>query len=173
MKVLFIGGTGNISAAVSRQAIDRGIELFLLNRGKRISTIAGAKSIVGDITHPEDVQSVLKGHTWDAVVNWIAFNEQDIKRDFELFSGKTQQYVFISSASVYQKPLAFPIVTESTPLANPFWQYSRDKIACEMALQSYYRQEQFPVTIVRPSLTYDTVIPVPIGGWTDTQLLIG
>jgi nucleoside-diphosphate-sugar epimerase len=171
MKVLFIGGTGNISTSVSRHAVDRGIELYLLNRGKRISNIAGVKSIIGDITHPEEINSVLKEHTWDAVVNWIAFHEQDIARDFELFHGKTKQYIFISSASVYQKPLAFPIVTESTPLANPFWQYARDTIACEMALNSYYRQERFPVTIVRPSLTYDTVIPVPIGGWTDYTIV--
>ena len=171
MKVLFIGGTGNISTSVSRQAIDRGIELYLLNRGKRISAIPGAQSIVGDMTQSKEVESVLKGHTWDAVVNWIAFTEQDIKRDYELFHGKTKQYIFISSASAYQKPLAFPFVTESTPLANPFWQYSRDKIACEMALNSYYRQEQFPITIVRPSLTYDTVIPVPIGGWMDYTIV--
>ncbi len=171
MKVLFIGGTGNISASVSRQAIDRGIELYLLNRGKRISNIAGAKSIIGDIARPGEIKSTLNGHTWDAVVNWIAFTEQDIERDYELFRGRTKQYIFISSASVYQKPLAFPIVTESTPLANPFWQYSRNKIACEMALNSYYRQEQFPVTIVRPSLTFDTVIPVPIGGWTDYTIV--
>jgi nucleoside-diphosphate-sugar epimerase len=171
MKVLFIGGTGNISTSVSRQAIGRGIELYLFNRGKRISKIVGAKSIVGDITRYEEIKSALKGHTWDAVVNWIAFNEKDIARDYELFRGKTKQYVLISSASVYQKPLAFPIVTESTPLANPFWQYSRDKIACEMKLNSYYRQEQFPITIVRPSLTYDTVIPVPIGGWTDYTIV--
>ena len=171
MKVLFIGGTGNISTSVSRQAIDRGVELYLLNRGKRISAIPGAKSIVGDMTQSKEVESVLKGHTWDAVVNWIAFTEQDIKRDYELFHGRTKQYVFISSASAYQKPLAFPFVTESTPLANPFWQYSRDKIACEMALNSYYRQEQFPITIVRPSLTYDTVIPVPIGGWMDYTIV--
>jgi nucleoside-diphosphate-sugar epimerase len=155
MKVLFIGGTGNISTSVSRQAIDRGIELSLLNRGKRVSAIPGAKSIVGDINRREDIESVLKGYTWDAVVNWIAFTEQDIARDYELFRGRTKQYVFISSASAYQKPLAFPFVTESTPLANPFWQYSRNKIACEMTLNSYYRQEQFPITIVRPSLTYD------------------
>ena len=167
MKVLFIGGTGNISAAVSRLAVDRGIELYLLNRGKRISTVAGAQSMIGDITHPEEVASVLKGHTWDAVVNWIAFTERDIHRDYELFRDKTMQYIFISSASVYQKPLAFPMVTESTPLTNPFWQYARDKIACEMALNSYYRQDQFPCTIVRPSLTYHTVIPVPIGGGTE------
>jgi nucleoside-diphosphate-sugar epimerase len=171
MKVLFIGGTGNISASVSRQAIDRGIELYLLNRGKRFSKIPGAKSIVGDINRLEDIDSILKGNTWDAVVNWIAFTEQDIKRDYKLFQGKTKQYVFISSASAYQKPLTFPFVTESTPLANPFWQYSRDKIACEMKLNSYYRQERFPITIVRPSLTYDTVIPVPIGGWMEYTIV--
>ena len=157
--------------SVSRQAVESGIELFLLNRGKRIANIAGAESIIADITHPADIKSALKEHTWDAVVNWIAFNEQDIDRDYELFRGKTKQYVFISSASAYQKPLAFPIVTESTPLANPYWQYSRDKIACEMKLNLYYRQEQFPVTIVRPSLTYDTVIPVPIGGWTEYTIV--
>jgi nucleoside-diphosphate-sugar epimerase len=167
MKVLFIGGTGNISTTVSTQAVERGLELFLLNRGKRISTIPGAQSIVGDINRREDIEALLKVHTWDAVVNWIAFTEQDIARDYELFRGRTKQYIFISSASVYQKPLAFPIITESTPLANPFWEYSRNKIACEMALNSYYRQNQFPITIVRPSLTYDTVIPIPIGGWTE------
>jgi nucleoside-diphosphate-sugar epimerase len=171
MKVLFIGGTGNISTTVSKQAVDRGIELFLLNRGKRVSAIPGAKSVIGDINRREDIESVLEGHTWDAVVNWIAYNEQDIIRDYELFDGRTKQYIFISTASAYQKPLAFPYVTESTPLANPFWQYSRNKIACEMALNSYYRQEQFPVTIVRPSLTYDTVIPVPIGGWTEYTIV--
>jgi len=171
MKVLFIGGTGNISAAASAQAVDRGIELYLLNRGKRGLAIPGTQSIIGDIDHYKDRESVLKEHTWDAVVNWIAFTEQDIARDYELFRGKTKQYIFISSASVYQKPLAFPFVTESTPLANPFWQYSRDKIACEMKLNFYYRQEQFPVTIVRPSLTYDTVIPVPIGGWTEYTIV--
>jgi nucleoside-diphosphate-sugar epimerase len=171
MKVLFIGGTGNISASVSRQAIDRGIELYLLNRGKRGLTIPGTKSIIGDINRREDIESVLKGHTWDVVVNWIAFTEQDIERDYKLFRGRTKQYVFISSASAYQKPLTFPFVTESTPLANPFWQYSRDKIACEMKLNTYYKQEQFPITIVRPSLTYDTVIPVPIGGWTEYTIV--
>jgi nucleoside-diphosphate-sugar epimerase len=166
MRILFIGGTGNISTWVSKLAVSRGVELYLLNRGKRASTIPGAKSLRGDITSP-DIAVILKDYAWDVVVNWIAFTEADIERDFGLFKGKTKQYVFISSASAYQRPLAFPIVTESTPLANPFWQYSRDKIACEMKLMSLYRQENFPVTIVRPSLTYDTVIPVPIGGWTE------
>ncbi len=118
----------------------------------------------GDITDPA-ISAVLKDHFWDVVVNWIAYTEQDIERDYKLFRGKTKQYIFISSASAYQRPLSYPIVTESTPLANPFWQYSRNKIACEMKLNAFYRDDNFPVTIVRPSLTYDTVIPVPIGGW--------
>jgi nucleoside-diphosphate-sugar epimerase len=171
MKVLFIGGTGNISASVSRQAVESGIELYLLNRGKRNVNIAGAVSMVGDIARPEEIKSALKGHHWDAVVNWIAFVKQDITRDYELFRGKTKQYVFISSASVYQKPLAYPIVTELTPLSNPFWQYARDKITCEMVLNSYYHQDRFPATIVRPSLTYDTVLPVPIGGWREYTII--
>ena len=171
MKVLFIGGTGNISTAVSRLAVLCGIDLHLLNRGRRISEIPGAKSIVADITRKGDVHSALKGHEWDVVVDWIAYNERDVQRDYELFKGRTKQYIFISSASAYQKPLAFSIVTESTPLANPFWQYSRDKIACETKLNFYYRDDGFPVTIVRPSLTYDTVIPVPLGGWTEYTII--
>jgi nucleoside-diphosphate-sugar epimerase len=167
MKVLFIGGTGNISTAVSKLAVERGIELYLLNRGKRASTIPGAKVIVGDITKAAETASLLRDHAWDVVVDWVAYLESDVQRDYELFRGKTKQYIFISSASAYQRPASFPIVTESTPLANPFWQYSRNKIACEEKLNSYYRQDGFPVTIVRPSLTYDTVIPVPVGGWTE------
>lgn len=171
MKVLFIGGTGNISTSVSRLAVQCGVDLFLLNRGKRISSIQGAKSIVCDISKPDECATALKGHQWDAVVDWIAFDEQDIRRDYELFKGTTKQFIFISSASAYQRPAASPYVTESTPLANPFWQYSRNKIACEMKLNAYYRDEGFPVTIVRPSLTYDTVIPVPIGGWTEYTVI--
>ncbi len=166
MKVLFIGGTGNISTSVSKLAVSRGIELYLLNRGKRPSGIAGAKHLIGDITDP-GIASVLKGHLWDVVVNWIAYTEEDIERDYKLFREKTKQYIFISSASAYQRPLSHPIVIESTPLANPYWQYSRNKIACEMKLNAFYRDDHFPVTIVRPSLTYDTVIPVPIGGWNE------
>ena len=167
MKVLFIGGTGNISTAVSTLAVERGIDLYLLNRGTRLSVFPGAKIIVGDMTNVDQISSILKEHVWDVVVDWIAYTEADVQRDYELFKGRTKQYIFISSASAYQKPLSFPIVTESTPLANPFWQYSRNKIACEERLIAYYRQENFPVTIVRPSLTYETVIPVPIGGWTE------
>ena len=167
MKVLFIGGTGNISTSVSKLAIERGIDLYLLNRGKRASTIPGTKTISGDIGKPDEMKAALQEHAWDVVVDWIAYLESDVQRDYELFRGKTKQFIFISSASAYQRPASSPFVTESTPLANPYWQYSRNKIACEERLTSYYRQDGFPITIVRPSLTYDTVIPVPIGGWTE------
>jgi len=167
MKVLFIGGTGNISTSVSRLAVACGIELYLLNRGKRGTAVPGAKVLIGDISKPDEMRSILTDHAWDSVVDWIAYTVTDIQRDFELFKGKTKQFIFISSASAYQRPAASPFVTESTPLANPFWEYSRNKIACEEKLMSLYRGENFPVTIVRPSLTYDTVIPVPVGGWTE------
>jgi nucleoside-diphosphate-sugar epimerase len=171
VKVLFIGGTGNISTSVSRLCVERGIDLYLLNRGTRKVEIPRAKIILGDIREPEKLTSVLEGHQWDAVVNWIAFAEDDIERDIRLFSGKSKQYVFISSASVYQKPPSHPIITESTPLSNPFWEYSRNKIACEERLNRAYREQGFPITIVRPSLTYDTVIPVAIGGWTEYTII--
>ena len=164
MKVLFIGGTGNISTSVSKLAVSRGIDLYLLNRGRQSSPIPGTNTIIADITKPDEVSAALKDHTWDVVVNWIAYVEEEITRDFELFHDRTKQYIFISSASVYQKPLLSPVITESTPLKNPFWQYSRNKIACELRLNRYYRERDFPVTIVRPSHTYDTIIPVTIGG---------
>ena len=167
MNVLFIGGTGNISASVSRLCVARGVDLTLLNRATRGVEIRGATMLVGDITHPEEVQSLLRDRRWDAVVDWIAYTEQDVERDLNLFRGRVGQFMFISSASAYQKPPASPIITESTLLSNPYWQYSRDKIAGEERLLRAWRDEQFPVTIVRPSLTYDTVIPVPIGGWTE------
>ena len=171
MKVLFIGGTGNISAASSRLAIEKGIDLYILNRGKTPIDIKGAKSIVADISDEKKTALALEGHEWDCVVNWIAFTAEDIAKDVRLFAGKTKQYIFISSASAYQKPLAYPIVTESTPLCNPFWDYSRDKIASEEALNCEYRNNQFPITIVRPSLTYETVIPVAIGSWDDYTII--
>jgi len=171
MKVLFIGGTGNISAAVSRLCIEQGIDLYLLNRGISKIKIEGAKTIRGDINHPGNLSARLQRHTWDAVVNWIAFNTDDIERDINLFKGKTDQYIFISSASAYQKPVQNPVITESTPLNNPFWEYSQRKIACEDALTAVYREEEFPMTIVRPSLTYDTVIPVAMGGWNEYTII--
>jgi len=171
MKVLFIGGTGNISTPVSRLSVNKGIDLYLLTRGTVPVTIEGAKVIKADINNPQHVQDGLKGHEWDVVVNWIAFTPDEIQRDIDLFKGKTRQYIFISSASVYQKPPLHPVITESTPLYNPFWQYSRDKIACEELLNKAYQDEDFPITIIRPSLTYDTVIPVTFGGWKNYNIV--
>lgn len=171
MKALFIGGTGNISSASSRLAVALGWELYLLNRGQRKADIASTHTLVADIRNPSEVAQAIKGRRFDVVVNWIGFAEQDVIRDIHLFAGKTSQYIFISSASVYQKPLAHPIVTESTPLANPYWDYARHKIDCENRLMSEYRQNGFPVTIVRPSLTYDTVIPVALGSWDDYTIV--
>lgn len=165
MKVLFIGGTGNISVSVSKRAIAHGIDLYLLNRGHRRITIEGAKTITADISQPNQVQAALGEHYFDAVVDWIAFVEPQVERDLALFRGKCGQYIFISSASAYQKPLTHPVITESTPLANPYWQYSRDKIRCEERLLRAYREESFPITIVRPSHTYDVNIPIAVGNW--------
>src|SRR5258708_14158826 len=168
MKVMFIGGTGNISVSVSKLAVERGIDLYLLNRGHQAAVIEGAKTIRADITQPDQVRDVLAEHHldyFDVVVNWIAFNEADVERDLSLFRNKCQQYIFISSASVYQTPPTYPIITESTPLFNPYWQYSRNKIACETRLQNAYREEGFPVTVVRPSHTYDTRFPIGVGNW--------
>ncbi len=171
MKVLFIGGSGNISAAASRLAVARGIELHLLTRGRRPVGIPGARALRADIGDATATAAALDGRTWDCVVNWIAFTPADIERDISLFAGRTGQYVFISSASVYQKPPSHPVITESTPLRNPFWEYSRNKIACEERLNREYRENGFPVTIVRPSLTYDTVIPLAIGSWDDFTMI--
>ncbi|MCB0686128.1 MAG: NAD-dependent epimerase/dehydratase family protein [Saprospiraceae bacterium] len=164
MKVLFIGGTGNISAACSKLAIEKGIDLYHLNRGKRPINIAGVRSIMGDINKP-DTLGDLNRHTWDVVVNWIAYDVKDVERDYHLFKDRTSQYIFISSASCYQTPLSYPVITESTPLKNNEWSYSNDKIRCEEYLEKMYRKHDFPITIVRPSYTYDTVIPIAIGGF--------
>ncbi|MEL4455634.1 SDR family oxidoreductase [Lutimonas vermicola] len=171
MKILFIGGTGNISRASSALAIERGMDLYLLNRGNTSTAMEGARNLKADINDKSKVLSLIKEHYFDVVVNWIAFTPEDIQRDYELFKDHTDQYIFISSASCYQKPLSYPVITESTPLINPFWDYSRSKIACEDLLTNLYRQHDFPITIVRPSLTYDTVIPVPIGGWKEYTII--
>ncbi len=171
MKVLFIGGTGNISSASSRLALEKGFDLYLLTRGNSDNIPKGAHILKADINDTSKVKTLLRNHYFDVVVNWIAFGPEDIDRDYELFKDKTDQYIFISSASCYQKPLSHPIITESTPLANPFWDYSRNKIACEDRLVFLYRNKFFPITIVRPSLTYETVIPVPIGGWTEYTIV--
>ncbi|MBI1282289.1 MAG: NAD-dependent epimerase/dehydratase family protein [Anaerolineaceae bacterium] len=163
MKVLFIGGTGTISTAVSRLAIEKGIELYHLNRGQKAAPVAGVKTLIGDIHQPESLKKALEGQQFDVVVDWIAFKTDDIERDLMLFRGKVKQFIFISSASAYQKPVSRHIITESTPLYNPYWEYSRNKIACEDKLMAAYRDEDFPMTIVRPSHTYDHNLPLSIG----------
>ena len=165
MKILFIGGTGFISTAVSRQAIARGFELYLLNRGARPAHLPGSQRLTADIHNPADARAALQDMKFDVVVDWIAYTPDDIERDLALFRGRVKQFVFISSASAYQKPPANYLITESTPLHNPHWEYSRNKIACEERLMQAYRAEDFPVTIVRPSLTYDPNFPIAIGGW--------
>jgi len=167
MKVLFIGGTGIISSACSQLAIERGIELYLLNRGlTRRPVPDGAQILIGDIRDRNSVKSALGSRHFEVVVDWVAFVPEQIENDLELFRGRTQQYIFISSASAYQTPPAKLPVTESTPLSNPFWEYSRNKIACEERLMRAYHEERFPITIVRPSHTYDrTSLPMH-GGYT-------
>jgi nucleoside-diphosphate-sugar epimerase len=166
MKVLFIGGTGNISTAVSRLAVQRGIELTLLTRGSHDQAISGAKTIQCSIGDEESVAAAIKNLKFDAVVDWIAFTPEDIERDLRLFQGRTSQFVFISSASCYQKPVQHYLISENTPLENPYWDYSQQKILCEQRLWQARAEEAFPVTIVRPSLTYgDTIIPVPTNSW--------
>jgi nucleoside-diphosphate-sugar epimerase len=166
MKVLFIGGTGNISTPVSELAVAKGIDLYHLNRGNR-QPIEGVKSLVCDIENEAESAQILKNHEWDVVVNWIAFTPEQVQRDINLFAGITRQYVFISSASCYEKPPTNYIITESTPLKNPHWQYSRDKIACEDLLVKAFREQNFPMTIIRPSHTYYSVFPLTLAGWTE------
>jgi nucleoside-diphosphate-sugar epimerase len=168
LKVLFVGGSGIISSACSALAVERGMELYLLNRGHSTGRPVPAEATIlrGDIRDPESVTKAINGLDFDAVVDWVAFTPEHVRTDVDLFRGRTRQYVFISSASAYQTPPARLPIVESTPLANPFWQYSRDKIACEDLLVHAYRADGFPATIVRPSHTYDrTTVPFD-GGWT-------
>ncbi|MBW7460250.1 SDR family oxidoreductase, partial [Paenibacillus sepulcri] len=174
MKVLFIGGTGIISEAVSRLAIERGHDLYLFNRGKRDELVPeGAKVIQGDIRDPEEAASLLAEHQFDSVVDWISYTPDQVQTSIKLFKGRTAQYVYISSASAYQKPPEHYIITEETPLSNPYWQYSRDKIACEELLAAEHEQSGFPYTIVRPSFTYgNTMIPASISSWQHPWSLV-
>jgi nucleoside-diphosphate-sugar epimerase len=168
LRVLFIGGSGTISSACSSLAVERGIELYVLNRGRSSDRpLPGQATVLhGDVRDPASVEKAIDGLEFDSVVDWVAFTPEHVQADIQLFRGRTRQYVFISSASAYQTPPSRVPVVESTPLANPFWQYSRDKIACEDLLVQAYRTDGFPVTIVRPSHTYDkTTVPFD-GGWT-------
>jgi len=157
VKVLFIGGTGNISTSCTREALSRGIEMSHLNRGMRNRVFGDeVETLQADINKTEEVRGAIKGRDFDVVVDWIAYTPQDIERDISLFSGHTRQYVFISSASVYHKPPRHYIITESSPTYNPFWVYSQKKIASEERLRRAYSEQDFPMTIVRPSHTYST-----------------
>lgn len=163
MKILFIGGTGTISMAITRLLAERGEEVFLLNRGSRSAELPnGVQVIQCDINDEAAAREKLDGMRFDAVCEFIGFVPAQVERDFRLFRDITKQYIYISSASAYQKPLSDYRITESTPLSNPYWQYSRDKIACEEFLMKQYREHGFPVTIVRPSHTYDER-SVPLG----------
>ncbi|SDN28485.1 SDR family oxidoreductase [Acetanaerobacterium elongatum] len=166
MKALFIGGTGTISTAISSQLIQNGCELYLLNRGNRNNLLPdGAKELKADINDEQAVAALIKGLSFDVVADFIAFVPSQLERDYRLFKDKTRQFIFISSASAYQKPLSDYCITEGTPLANPYWAYSRNKIACEEFLLRLYRDKGFPITIVRPSHTYDErSIPLGVHG---------
>ena len=172
MKILFIGGSGVISRAATQLTIAAGHELWLMNRGKR-RPIEGAHALVADLADLEGVRAALRDHTWDVVVQWIAFAPADIRRDLDLFRDKTRQYIFISSASVYQKPLSHYLITESTPRANPHWEYSRLKIACEQELEAAHQAWGFPGVMVRPSLTYgEDQVPLVLNAWAQSWTTI-
>jgi nucleoside-diphosphate-sugar epimerase len=164
LKVLFIGGTGTISSACVELAVARGIDVMLLNRGRATRPApANVPVLQGDIRDKAAISQLVSDLTFDVVVNFVAFTPEHIETDLELFGGRTKQYIFISSASAYQTPPVNWPITESTPLRNPYWAYSRAKIACEERLMAAYRQQGFPVTIVRPSHTY-SAMSVPLDG---------
>ncbi len=166
MKVLFIGGTGTISSAISRQLAARGDELYLLNRGSRNHELPETVKIIkADIGDEADVAAKLEGMSFDVVCDFIGFVPAQLERDYRLFNGKTKQFMYISSASAYHKPVREYRITEATTLANPYWEYSRNKIACEEYLMKMYRENGFPVTIIRPSHTYcERSVPVGVHG---------
>lgn len=176
MRALFIGGTGLISSACAERAIERGWQLTILTRGRseKYPVPAGAEVITADVhDDPQALRSKLRDRDFDAVVDWIAYLPEDIERDIALFRGRTRQFIFISSASAYQKPPAHYLITEKTPLENPHWEYSRNKIACEQRLMREFRESRFPVTIVRPSLTYGpSQIPLIVGSWQHPYTVI-
>jgi nucleoside-diphosphate-sugar epimerase len=169
VRLLFLGGTGIISTASVRLAVQRGHEVTVLNRGRTTKRPlpAEVEGLTADVNDPESVDRALGSREFDVVAQFRAFTPEHVRHDVERFRDRTGQYVFISSASAYQKPPGSVPVTESTPLKNPFWQYSRDKIACEDLLVAAYRDDDFPAVIVRPSHTYDDTLLPTLGGWTD------
>ncbi len=168
LSVLFLGGTGRISSACSWRAVEQGLDLWVLNRGHSTSRALPpeARRITADVDDPRSIANAVGDQQFDAVVDWLAFTPEQVRARTDLFRGRVGQYVFISSASAYQTPPARLPITESTPLRNPYWEYSRNKIACEDLLTSLYRDEGYPITVVRPSHTYvQTSVPLD-GGWT-------
>lgn len=168
LRALIIGGNGVISSSVTRLAVERGFDVTVLNRGLTDlrAPLTGVRRLTGDASDASSIAAAIGGDDYDVVVNFRSFVRAQVEADIRLFTGRTAQYIYISSASAYQKPVARLPITEATPLRNPFWQYSRDKIASEDALVAAYREHGFPATIVRPSHTYDeTLIPIE-GGWT-------
>jgi nucleoside-diphosphate-sugar epimerase len=176
MKLLIIGGTGLISSALSELVAARGHQLFILSRSSstKYPIPEGAVHLRADIhADPARMTELLAGQRFDAVVDFLAYTTEDVERDIALFSGATGQFVFISSASAYRKPPRSYLITEDTPLENPFWQYARDKIACETRLMQAHRADGFPATIVRPSLTYGpSQIPLATGSWQHPWALV-
>ena len=174
MRVLFIGGTGIISTACTQLAVERGIDLTLLTRGQHPARVpAGVRTLQADIEDRDAVLRALDGASFDSVVDWIAFEPAHVERDIALFRGRTRQYIVISSASAYQKPAGDYLITESTPLANPFWTYSQQKIACEDRLMREYRENAFPITIVRPSLTYgESQVTLAVNSWARSFTIV-
>ena len=179
MKALFIGGTGTISSAITRLVAQTpGWELYLLNRGTHKNEVPkNVKTIIADINDEAAAEMALAGMSFDVVCDFIGFVPEQVERDYRLFKGRTKQYMYISSASAYQKPAVNYLINEGTPLANPYWQYSRDKIACEEFLMEKYRSEGYPITIIRPSHTYDerklpTGVHGAIGSWQLAKRLL-
>lgn len=174
MKILFIGGTGVISSACSDLCIQKGYELWLLNRGNSFRPVPkGANLLIADIRQPQEVKSILSEHFFDVIVDFISFETLHLQNNFKIFKDRFKQYIFISTASAYHKPVINLPITESTPLKNPFWEYSRKKIACEEYLMAHYVESNLPVTIVRPSHTYDkTMVPLPLGRFTSLYRLM-
>lgn len=166
--VLFIGGSGIISAACVREAVEQGFDVTVLNRGTtdKRPIPESVTRLQADVSDRTALEAAIGDQRWDVVIDFVAFTPDQVQRDIDVFTGRTNQYVFISSASAYQTPATHLPITESTPLKNPFWQYSRDKIACEDLLTKAYREDDFPMTIIRPSHTYDETLVPFSGGWT-------
>ena len=160
MKALIIGGTGTISSAVTAKALSSGFNVTILNRGNQSNVPCGVLQVHADVRDKAAMEAVLAGNHYDVVCDYLTFTKEQAQQNIELFTGRTKQYIFISSASVYQKPVSRYMISESTPLSNPYWDYARQKIDSELCFNEAYREDGFPVTIVRPSHTYgDSSIP--------------